>query len=133
MKTSHSIQIIDDLLVLLDEEGNGCDSHPLCDLRAADGQLRRWYKEHKFNFAAARHEVSEFFRARNSTDSRPTRPAPRDPEKMNVRLAEIAKHVLKVPLSAYRDSDRRDTFTVSVGQIKLALRAAYEAGRTSVM
>ena len=131
MKTSHSIQIIDDLLVLLDEEGNGCDSHPLRDLRAADGQLRRWYKEHKFNFAAARHEVSEFFLARDGVNARPIRP--RDPEKMNVRLAEIAKHVLKVPLSAYRDSDRRDTFTVSVGQIKLALRAAYEAGRASVM
>ncbi|MBU4271624.1 MAG: hypothetical protein KKE86_10745 [Planctomycetes bacterium] len=130
MPTSHSIQIIDDLLILLDEEGNGCDSHELRDLRAADRQLRCWYKEHKFNFAAARHDVSEFFRA---CDDRPTRPAPRDPAIMNARLAEIAKHVLKVPPSTYRDSDRRDLFKVSVGQIKLALRAAYEAGRTSVM
>jgi hypothetical protein len=129
MRTSHSIQIIDDLLILLDQEGNGCDSHELRDRRAADQQLHRWYREHKFNFAAAKRDVAEFFR---DYCAAPARQDPPDPVVVNAKLAEIAKHVLKVPTAAYRDSSRRDTFTVSVGQIKLALRAAYEFGCQSM-
>ena len=33
--TPHTIQIINDLMVVLDQDGNGCDSHELCGLRAA--------------------------------------------------------------------------------------------------
>jgi len=46
-------------------------------------------------------------------------------------LEQIAKNVLKVPTLKYRHSDRLDFHELAVGQIKLALRAAYEAGRAS--
>ena len=45
------------------------------------------------------------------------------------KLEKIAKNVLKVPTLKYRQSDHLDFHELSVGQIKLALRAAYEAGR----
>jgi len=47
------------------------------------------------------------------------------------KLEKIAKNVLKVPTLKYRQSDALDFHELSVGQIKLALRAAYEAGRQS--
>jgi hypothetical protein len=55
-----------------------------------------------------------------------------DPAAIDARLAQIAAQVLKVPTLEYRNSDSLDFHEVSVGQIKLALRAAYEAGRQSV-
>ena len=54
-----------------------------------------------------------------------------DPAAIDARLTQIAKQVLKVPTLAYRNSDSLDFHEVSVGQIKLALRAAYEAGRAA--
>jgi methyl coenzyme M reductase alpha subunit len=54
-----------------------------------------------------------------------------DPTTIDARLTQIAQQVLKVPTLAYRNSDALDFHEVSVGQIKLALRAAYEAGRQS--
>ena len=47
------------------------------------------------------------------------------------KLEKIAKNVLKVPTLRYRGGDALDFHELSVGQIKLALRAAYEAGRAS--
>lgn len=47
-------------------------------------------------------------------------------------LERIARNVMKVPTLRYRQSDQLDFHELSVGQIKLALRAAYEAGRASV-
>jgi len=55
-----------------------------------------------------------------------------DPADIDARLTQIAAQVLKVPTLAYRNSDALDFHEVSVGQIKLALRAAYEAGRQSM-
>jgi len=55
-----------------------------------------------------------------------------DPATVGARLTQIAAQVLKVPTLAYRNSDALDFHEVSVGQIKLALRAAYEAGRQSM-
>jgi len=55
-----------------------------------------------------------------------------DAAHIDARLTQIARQVLKVPTLAYRNSDSLDFHTVSVGQIKLALRAAYEAGRQSM-
>jgi hypothetical protein len=55
-----------------------------------------------------------------------------DPAAIDARLTQIAMQVLKVPTLAYRNSDRLDFHELSVGQIKLALRAAYEAGRQSM-
>ncbi len=51
---------------------------------------------------------------------------------IDARLTQIAQQVLKVPTLVYRNSDSLDFHEVSVGQIKLALRAAYEAGRQSM-
>ena len=47
------------------------------------------------------------------------------------KLAQIAKNVLKIPTLNRRGSDTLDFHSLSVGQIKLALRAAYEAGRAT--
>jgi len=55
-----------------------------------------------------------------------------DPAAIEARLTQIAQQVLKVTTLEYRHSDRLDFHEVSVGQIKLALRAAYEAGRQSM-
>jgi len=55
-----------------------------------------------------------------------------NPATVDARLTQIAAQVLKVPTLAYRNSDSLDFHEVSVGQIKLALRAAYEAGRQSM-
>ena len=55
-----------------------------------------------------------------------------DPAAIDARLTQIAMQVLKVPTLAYRNSDALDFHELGVGQIKLALRAAYEAGRESM-
>ena len=47
------------------------------------------------------------------------------------KLEEIAQKVLGVKTLQVRQSDRLDHYELSVGKIKLALRAAYEAGRAS--
>jgi len=48
---------------------------------------------------------------------------------VDAKLEQIAKNVLKVPTLRYRRSDRLDFHELSVGQIRMALRAAYEAGK----
>ena len=61
---SHSrvtIEIVGDLLVVLDEDGNGCDAHGLESLRRAKRQLRRWQDEYTFDYAEALQTVSDFF------------------------------------------------------------------------
>ncbi len=60
---THTIDIVDDLMVVLDEDGNGCDCHELRGLRKAKRQLRRWQDEYTFifNYAEALRAVSEFF------------------------------------------------------------------------
>lgn len=63
-----------------------------------------------------------------------TRSQPRndDAAAIDARLTQIAQQVLKVPTLEYRNSDSLDFHEVSVGAIKLALRAAYEAGRKAM-
>ncbi len=57
----HTIEVVNDLLVVLDEDGNGCDCHELRSLREANRQLRRWQKEYTFDYGAALSALSEFF------------------------------------------------------------------------
>ena len=57
----HTVEIVDDLMVVLDEDGNGCDCHELRSLRKAMRQLRRWQDEYTFDYAAASTALSEFF------------------------------------------------------------------------
>ena len=116
MNTTYSIQLINGQMLLLDENGNGCDCHQLQSVSAANRQLFRWYKEHKFNFAAARQAVLAFFRDRSDHG-------------VDETIEQIAKNELNIPTLASRSSDQLDFHEVSVGQIKLALQAAYEAGR----
>ena len=61
MKTSDTIEIIDDLMTVLDEDGHGLDCHELISLNAAEEQLRRWQEEYDFDYADALSAVSDFF------------------------------------------------------------------------
>jgi len=54
-----------------------------------------------------------------------------DPAAIDARLTQIAKQVFKLPTLDYRHADGLDFHEFSVGQVKLALRAAYEAGRAA--
>ena len=60
----HTIEIINDLMAVLDEDGNGCDCFQLRSLREAKRQLRRWQDEYIFNYADALNALSEFFTVR---------------------------------------------------------------------
>ena len=51
---------------------------------------------------------------------------------MKTTIEKIAKTTLHLETLETRNSDSLDFHEVSVGQIKLALRAAYEAGRESM-
>ena len=44
-------------------------------------------------------------------------------------LEKIARNVLRIPTLRERHSDRLDFHDLGVGRLRLALRAAYEAGR----
>jgi len=57
----HTIDIVDDLMVVLDEDGNGGDCHELRGLCKAKRQLRRWQDEYTFDYAEALRAVSAFF------------------------------------------------------------------------
>jgi hypothetical protein len=57
----HTVEVVGDLLVVLDEDGNGCDAHKLRGLRAAKRQLRRWQNEYTFDYVEVLRNVSEFF------------------------------------------------------------------------
>ena len=61
MKTSDTIEIIDDLLTVLDKDGHGLDCHELISLHAAKEQLRRWQEEYTFDYTDALSAVSEYF------------------------------------------------------------------------
>ena len=61
MQMPHTIEIIDNLLTVLDEDGHGLDCHELISLHAAEEQLRRWQEEYHFDYADARSAVSEYF------------------------------------------------------------------------
>ena len=58
----HTIEIVDDLMTVLDEDGNGCDAHELRSLCAAKRQLRRWQQEYTFDYADALSAVSTSLR-----------------------------------------------------------------------
>ncbi len=61
---SHTIEIVDDLMVVLDEDGNGHDCHVLSSLVEAQDQLKKWKDEYSFDYDEAQAAVVEFFDAR---------------------------------------------------------------------
>jgi len=126
----HTVEIVDNLLVVLDRDGNGCDSHELRGPARAKHQLQAWQRTYVFDYATALQAVSEFFAAG------PTRPSSQQPNAelraVDLRVEQIARQLLDIPTLAERGSDALDFHEVSVQQIKLALRVAYEAGRNAL-
>ena len=61
----HTVEVVSDFLVVLDEDGCGCECCRLTGLRTAKRQLRRWQDEYTFDYAGAMSAVSEFFRKQN--------------------------------------------------------------------
>jgi hypothetical protein len=59
--TPHTVEIVDNLLVVLDRDGNGCDCHELRGLARAKHQLQVWQRDYAFDYATALRAVSEFF------------------------------------------------------------------------
>ena len=59
----HTIEIIDDLMCLMDEDGNGVDGHLLVGLRDAKRQIQTWAAEYTIDIAEAYRRVSEYFAA----------------------------------------------------------------------
>jgi len=57
----HTVDIIGNEMVVLDEDGNGCDGCQLTGFRAAKRQLRQWQDHYTFNYAEALSMLSEFF------------------------------------------------------------------------
>ena len=58
-----TIEIMDDLMGAMDEDGEILDIHELRSNREAKRQLRRWQDEYTFVYAEALKAVSEFFAA----------------------------------------------------------------------
>ena len=121
--TPHTVEIVNDLMVVLDRDGNSHECYQLCGLRQAKMQFQRWQRTYDFNYGDAMKTVCDFY----SDDAAET--APR--VSVDAALTKIAKDVLKLPTLEYRHADGLDFHEFSVGQIKLALRAAYEAGRAA--
>jgi hypothetical protein len=57
----HTIEIFDDLMMVLDEDGNGYDCHILRGYAAAKRKLRRWQTEYSFDYAETLKELDKFF------------------------------------------------------------------------
>lgn len=61
MNLPHTVDIVGDEMVVLDEDGNGCECYTLTGLRAAKRQLRRWQDEYAFDYAGAMSAASDYF------------------------------------------------------------------------
>jgi hypothetical protein len=59
----HTVDILGNGTVVLDEDGNGCDCCRPAGFRIAKRQLRRWQEEYAFDYAEAMSAVSGFFLA----------------------------------------------------------------------
>ena len=59
----HTIEITNDLMMVLDEDGNGYDCHVLSSLAEAQNQLEKWKDEYSFDYDEAQAAIAEFFAA----------------------------------------------------------------------
>jgi hypothetical protein len=59
----HHMKIIDDAMVVLNRDGNGCVLFELTNRSAAKRQLRKWQADYTFNYEEALKGVEEFFAA----------------------------------------------------------------------
>jgi hypothetical protein len=118
MKTTYTVEITGNQMILFDNNFHECGSHQLQTLAAACRQLTEWRKTKTFNIATARRIVKEFFR--NHID-------PND----QAKIAQIATTKLQMATLESRGSDRLDFYEFSVSQINAVLQAAFAAGRDS--
>ena len=116
---SDPIQIHDNLMFVLNTRGHGRDCHILRTFEEAKQQLERWQGTHSFDFTRAIDLLIDYFRKE-----------PIAQETLD-QFEQIAKDLLDIPTLADRNADQLDFHEVSVSQVKLALRAAYEVGRAS--
>ena len=59
----HIIEITNDLMMVLDDDGNGNDCHVLTSLAKAQDQLKKWKDEYSFDCDEAQVAIAEFFAA----------------------------------------------------------------------
>lgn len=60
----HAIEITDDLMHVLDENGCGHDAHILVERAAARRQIETWAAEYEFDMADAERQIEEYFAER---------------------------------------------------------------------
>lgn len=60
---NHEIYIIDGMMCVMDEDGNGYDAHELTGYRDAKRQIQKWTTEYVIDVAAAYRLLSAYFTA----------------------------------------------------------------------
>ena len=60
----HTIEIIDDLMCVMDEDGNGYDAAALVGYRAAKQQIQKWTAEYTIDSAEAYAKLADHFAER---------------------------------------------------------------------
>jgi hypothetical protein len=60
----HAIEIIDDLMCVMDEDGNGYDAAVLKSYQAAKQQIQKWTAEYTINVADAYRQLADYFSQR---------------------------------------------------------------------
>jgi len=63
-RTMHTIEIIDGLMCVMDEDGNGYDAAVLTGLRAATRQIQTWTNEYTIDVADANRQLHNYFSQR---------------------------------------------------------------------
>jgi hypothetical protein len=61
----HTLDIVGVEMVVLDEDGNGCDFCRIIGYRAAKRQIRQWQDVYTFNYAEALSALAAFFLRRH--------------------------------------------------------------------
>ena len=57
----HSIEIIDDTMCVMDEDGNGYDAIVLTSYRTSKQQIQKWAAEYTINIADAYRRLADHF------------------------------------------------------------------------
>jgi len=63
-KMKNAIEITDDLMHVIDENGYGYDAHILVDHAAARRQIETWAAAYEFDVADASRQIDEYFSQR---------------------------------------------------------------------
>ncbi len=116
----NTIQIDNDLMFVLDDEGHGHDCHVLKTFVAAMEQLAQWQETFAFDRDDAVILLAEYFKKETAD------------EEIAHKLERIVKHLLKIPTLSCRGKPDLDFHLIHVLEVRLILRAAYEIGRASV-